>query len=205
MTLTRAELGSLPRTPLRAPRRLRARVERFDWRGRSLVLKDVSGVPAWIRFTLGRLLIRHELRIYRRLAGIPGVPQLVFELDKDAFVTEFLDGRPLMREVAPFLPAGFFRSLDSLVAELHGRGVFHLDLAQRRNILALSDGRPGIVDFETSLGARFLPRPVTRLLAWVDHRGVLKQKVRYGRKDLAPGDDERYVRSQRIRRLWFFS
>jgi predicted Ser/Thr protein kinase len=205
LKLTRAELRALPRVSLRAPRRLRASVERVEWKGRSFVLKDVSRVPAWVRFTIGRFLIRHELRIYRSLDGLRGVPRLVHELDKDGFVTEFLDGQPLMKEVVPSLPSGFFRQLDALVAELHGRGVFHLDLAQRRNILALSDGCPGIVDFETALRVPFLPALLTRVLAWVDHRGVLKQKVRYGRKDLVPGDVERYARSQRIRRLWFLS
>ena len=55
--------------------------------------------------------------------------------------------------------------------EMHRRGIAHLDLRYRRNVLILEDGTPGVIDFQTCVWLDRLPRPVREWLKQVDLSG----------------------------------
>ncbi len=153
-----------------------------------VVVKDFAGRPAWIRRGLGRWLLAREARTYRRLAGVPGVPRLLGRLDADALVLEYRPGVLLSRSLAGRLPPGFLPELETAVAAMHARGVVHLDLRHRSNVLAGDDGHPVLLDFASALRfdpGRPLGRLAVRLLAWIDRRALGKWRQRLGHSDAA--------------------
>lgn len=148
---------------------------------RVVVVKDYASRAWWVRAIVGRFMNMRELRAYRALAGHPAVPRLLGVLDAYAFAVEYRPGERMSRRLAATLPAGFVEALDAAVREMHARGVVHLDLRHRTNILMDDAGRPVLIDFASALcfrpqglGARCL----LPLLAWIDRRAVHKWAVR---------------------------
>ena len=86
----------------------------------------------------------------------------------------------LGRGLAGRLPAGFVDELRQSVAAMHARGVVHLDLRHRSNVLAGDDGHPVLLDFASAL--RLRPRGrLARWLAALDRRALRKWETRLAR------------------------
>ena len=167
----------------------------------ALVVKDVRGTNAlWRPFA--RTLLRREERVLERLAGLEGVPRLLGRLDRDAIALSRVEGAPLSYETAAGASSDFFERLDALVLAIHARGVVHLDLRQKRNVLVGPDGRPRIVDFGSALRPR---GPIARLLAPIDRFAALKFRLKYRPESVGEREAARHRRFERIRRLWFVS
>ncbi|PKO14639.1 hypothetical protein CVU37_14180 [candidate division BRC1 bacterium HGW-BRC1-1] len=149
--------------------------------GCQYVLKDFRGRSFLLRQTWGRISIGRETRALSRLAGIVGVPRMMVQIDPYAFIMEFMEGETLPRSSQRgLLGPDFFPALESLIDQLHARGVAHGDL-RRRNILVTTDKRPALLDFETAVlkkdcwfGCRFF-----KMMTRVDKLKVLKMKHKY--------------------------
>src|SRR5512139_809748 len=113
--------------------------------GGSLMVKDVRRKNFFLRWTLGLWLIHKEWKIYSRLVGIKGIPQVANRIDRFAFVMEFVSGRVIQRGES--LPSSFFPELEQILREIHSRGVAHLDLRHKGNILISEEGKPILIDF----------------------------------------------------------
>ncbi len=154
------------------------------------IVKDFAPRRAVVRTLLGRWLIRREVRAYRALSDHPAVPRLLGSIDALAFALEYRPGTRLSRALAPSLGPGFVTELESAVRGLHARGVVHLDLRHRSNVLVARDGRPVLIDFASAvcfrpggLGARLL----LPWLARVDLRAYRKWEIRL--RDQGTGAD----------------
>lgn len=134
-----------------------------DVDGRAVVLKDYAPRPWPVRLLLGPWSLDREERAYRALAGVPGVPEFLGRVDRQAIALAFVPGRPLAAAARGDLPGRFFDELDGLLEAIHARGVAHGDL-HRRDVLAGEDGRPWVVDFSTALCAGSAPDPLLALL-----------------------------------------
>lgn len=150
---------------------------------RPVVIKDVRHTTPLFRYTLGRMGIRREERIYQKLTGMPFVPRYLGRLDKDAIILERIEATPIQyfRGDDDIDPT-FFDQLQDCVAALHSRGVVHMDLRHRSNLLVGRDGKPKIIDFEAAFycGTNFLARwLLIPLLATVDRSAVTKYRMRY--------------------------
>jgi hypothetical protein len=107
---------------------------------------DILTIPAsWI----GKLLTRREVRMYRLLQGMAGVPRLVGTIGRNAFLHEFVPGRPLRRD--DHVPDAFFDQLADMIGKLHARHMAYVDLNKRENVLLGDDGRPYLIDFQIAL------------------------------------------------------
>lgn len=103
------------------------------------------GLPlSWI----GRLLARHEARLYALTQGVPGVPRFFGMHGKTGIVHEFVEGRPLKKDDAP--ADDFFPRLSAMLARIHALGAAYVDLEKRENILLGDDGSPHLIDFQIS-------------------------------------------------------
>ncbi len=122
--------------------------------GRRVVVKDYRPRGLLLRSTFGRWVLHREARAYRKLAGVRGVPVLLGQVDSLALVIEYRPGRILSRSLAGELPEGFVAELHEMVGEMHARGVVHLDLRHRSNVLAGHDGHPVLIDFASAVFAR---------------------------------------------------
>ena len=174
--------------------------------GLSLMVKDVGEKKVFLRWTLGLWLIHKEWKIYSRLVGIKGIPRPIERIDRFAFATEFIAGRPIPRGEP--LPSTFFPDLESVLREVHARGVVHMDLRHKGNILISEKGQPFLIDFNSSFAFKergILRRYLFPLLRWVDYGGLLKVKKRISPSFLTPHETAFLKKFDRIRRLWIFN
>jgi hypothetical protein len=149
----------------------------------AVVVKDFSPRSWPVRKLLGPWLVQREMAAYRRLAGVSAVPRLIGPVGRRAFALEYRPGTLLSRSLRGRVPVGFLSELETAVDEMHARGVVHLDLRHRSNVLAGDDGRPVLLDFASAL--RFDPRTragrlAVRLLGLLDRRALEKWRVRLG-------------------------
>lgn len=177
--------------------------------GDRAVLKDFSD-KSWPVRLLGRRQVVREIRALRRLHGIPGIPRCYGEAGRVGILMEPMDGERITRwcgrnreQAGPM-----FRKLADLVARIHARGVAHIDLRKRDNILVTEDGCPGIIDFNASfcfdpagVGARIL-FPVLRR---IDDSALLKWKALLAPELLTEREAVRHRLMSRLRRLWIFN
>jgi RIO-like serine/threonine protein kinase len=170
------------------------------------MVKDVQRRNRFLRWTLGLWLIHKEWKIYTRLKGTPGVPEPVERIDRFAFAMEFVPGKPVQRGDA--LPSTFFSGLERILGDIHSRGVVHLDLRHKGNILISDRGEPFLIDFNSSFYFKekgLLRRYLFPLLRWVDHGGLLKIKERVSSSSMTPEEINFLRRFNRVRKLWIFN
>ncbi len=171
-----------------------------------LMVKDVRRRNFPFRWTLGLWLIGKEWKIYTRLAGVKGIPQPIERIDRFAFAMEFIQGRPIHREEA--LPLSFFHALEQVIREVHSKGVVHMDLRHKGNILISEQGEPVLIDFNSSIAFKekgFFRRYLFPILRWVDFGGLLKLKARASPSLMTPEELTILKRFNRLRRLWIFN
>jgi RIO-like serine/threonine protein kinase len=173
---------------------------------RILMVKDVGNKNFFFRWTLGLWLIQKEWKIYSRLNGIEGIPRAVERIGRFAFTIEYVPASPLRR--GEDLPPSFFSNLERVLREVHSRGVVHLDLRHKGNILISEAGKPYIIDFNSSFSfgekggfRRFL----FPFLRWVDYGGLLKLKERVSPSLMTPEELSLLKRFNRLRKLWIFN
>jgi RIO-like serine/threonine protein kinase len=173
---------------------------------RILMVKDVHPRSFFFRWALGLWLIHKEWKIYSRLAGIQGIPKAVERIDRFAFTMEFVPGKPIQRGEA--LSPSFFSDLERVLEEVHSRGVVHLDLRHKGNILVSERGEPYLIDFNSSFSFKekgFLRHFLFPILRWVDYGGMLKLKERVAPSLMSPEELSFLKRFNLLRKLWIFN
>ena len=173
---------------------------------RILMVKDVKDKTFLFRWTLGLWLIQKEWKVYSRLNGIEGIPRAVERIDRFAFAIEYISGSTLRR--GEDLPSSFFVDLVKVLREVHSRGVVHLDLRHKGNILISDSGKPFIIDFNSSFSfgeKGFFRRFLFPALRWVDYGGFLKLKERVSPALMTPEELSFLKRFNRLRKLWIFN
>lgn len=174
--------------------------------GHRAVHKDIKEKSRLVRYTVGSWLINREYRIYSRLGGCSGVPRLHSRPDRWSVLVEYIEGEALRRDDPRLSDPAFFRRLYALVGAIHARGVVHLDLRHKGNIMITDGGKPFVIDFNSSfyLGGNALGR---RLLPWlkkIDSFGLLKLKQRVAPGLLTEEDNAQLKWFRVMRRLWVF-
>ena len=156
--------------------------------------QPILGLPmAW----LGRRLAAREQGFMDRLAGIDGVPPSLGQVRvagrrlDNAVARQFVDGHALRPDER--VNAEFFPRFDRLLAEVHRRGVAHVDLHKRENILVDEAGRPHLVDFQISFalpaGGSLAARAfggVLRVLQRCDAYHLLKHRMKHAPEPSRP-------------------
>ena len=134
----------------------------------------------WLVRLIGQGLIAWEAFIYRKLAGLNGIPRLVDRPDRHTILTTYMGGENL-RETQIRPDAAYFEKMAGIIEAMHARGVIHLDLRNRRNYGRDDQGEPYLVDFASAL---YIPWDgvLRNLIARLDWLGFVKVKAR-----LAPG------------------
>jgi len=181
-------------------------LNRVEVEGRTLMVKDVWRKNLFFRWTLGLWLIHKEWKIYSQLKGVHGVPQAIERIDRFAFAMEFVPGRPIER--GETLQPSFFPHLEQVLREVHKRGVVHLDLRHKGNILISEKGEPFLIDFNSSFYYKekgLFRRFIFPILRWVDHGGLLKLKERIAPELMTHEEMNFLKRFNRLRKLWIFN
>jgi RIO-like serine/threonine protein kinase len=155
-----------------------------------------------VRNTLGRLLLRRELRALQRLRGVAGTPADAFRIDAHAMAARFLPGRSLAKIDRGLITPRYLERLEGLLEAVHARGVVHLDTRGAGNLLMLPDGTPGIIDFQASVSTSWMPSRLRRLLEELDMAGVYKKWAAWQPQAMDGERRARFESSNRWRKLW---
>ncbi|HOM13597.1 MAG TPA: hypothetical protein PLB41_09790 [Rubrivivax sp.] len=198
----RATLAAAERHLLRDGRFANARVERVRIGGADWTVKDFAPRAFVVRHTVGRFLLGRELRALRRLDGIAGVPAQAFRVDAAAMAARFVPGRALADTPDGPFSTDFLLALETLLRQVHARGIVHLDTRGGGNLLVGPDGAPGIIDFQAALSTRWLPRALRGWLEGMDLSGVYKKWRRWQPDTLGAERLARLERQNRWRRWW---
>jgi serine/threonine protein kinase len=154
--------------------------------GRQIIVKDFAPRTRLVKASYGRWVTGREVKAYRRLEGLSAVPDFLGCIDSFALALEYRPGDHMSRSLAGTLSNGFMDELRSAVRGMHERGVVHLDLRHRSNVLADAEGHPVVIDFGSALCLRprgLLFRLLMPVLAWIDRSAVRKWEVRVAPRD----------------------
>src|SRR5690606_16939636 len=116
--------------------------------GGPCVVKDLGTMRPILRRLYGRRNLGREARTLEKLDDFPGTPRLVERISADAIAIEHVRTlHKYLRDKIPReqLPA-ILRSFEETVAALHARGIVHLDLRQRKNVLVPAADRVVLID-----------------------------------------------------------
>lgn len=181
----------------------RPTVRLLEHGGAHWVAKDYRACTPLYRWTVGAWNLRRERSALERLRDVEGVPHVEATVGRWIVVLTHFRGRDIGKADKERQDEAFFASLGRIVAQMHERGVVHLDLRQRRNILIRPEGTAAVIDF----GAALCLRPgsaLLRRLARIDDSGVLKYKRRARPGSLSSEEEDRLERAERRRSLWPF-
>jgi RIO-like serine/threonine protein kinase len=175
--------------------------------GKTCIWKDFSDRGFFVKAFVGLLIITREWMFISRLGTASCVPRAVQKVGWLGFIQEYVEAKPIHKlspqEISPVL---FERILEA-IGELHRRGVVHLDLRERKNILIAPDGKPYLIDFATAFyfppGMPFA-QELLDAIRLVDVSAVLKFKNR-----MCPGTlterEKSFMRTfAALRRRWPF-
>jgi hypothetical protein len=158
--------------------------------GRRLVVKDFSPRGFCVRTTIGRWITAREVRALRALDGMPAVPRYLGSIDSLAFAVEYRPGQRMSRKLAGRVPPEFLERLEAALRDMHRRGVAHLDLRHRSNVMVDDDGAPILIDFGSALTFKpggLLARWLLPLLGRIDLTALEKWRSRLSPAASAPG------------------
>jgi RIO-like serine/threonine protein kinase len=171
--------------------------------GSTWVVKDFSSCPAPVRATWGRLMISREVKALQALQGIDGVPEKPFRISPTTLCYRYQEGETLRHIDREKIPVDFFPQLELAVRRIHERNYAHLDLRNRRNILMRSDGKPGILDFQTALNLNTLPSSVRAKIQQIDLSGIYKAWMKLSPESIDAERRDILSRINSKRGLWF--
>ena len=187
-----------------------ARVLLIEIDGERAILKDVHGRHWLYRHTLGRRTLAREFRVYKLLEGIGGIPLVHGMIDRDGLLVEYVAGtyisRKKIRSGEYVVPEDLYGRCFAVVDAMHARGVFHLDLRNRKNFLIGEGGEVHVVDFASAVCVpRWVPfrGAVMRFFARFDRAGVLKMKRLLSPERLTEDEARFLTRFERWRTILF--
>ncbi len=174
-------------------------------RGEFIVAKDFRNKVWLARSLWGPLNIMYEKFILQKLAGIAGIPEFVGLEDYNCLLVSYIDG-DIIKKSCQNLAPDYFDNLSGIIKKIHARGIIHLDLGHKSNVMVKKNGDPAVIDFNTSI---YLPSnsffsPILRLLSKIDTTSILRLKVRFRSHETTFSERQQVKKFLLIRKLWIF-
>jgi len=173
-----------------------------------LVIKDFARKSRWVRW-IGGVQISRECRAYDWLGPLPGLARLVGRVDRHALALEFIEGEELARsprrlEQGPY----YLERLRGIVETMHARGLAHLDLRGRENVMLDRDGEIHVLDLAAAVWFRPGSLPHRLFFGWfklADEAALLKFKRLLGAGEYTEREQAFLRRFRFFRSLWIFN
>ncbi len=167
--------------------------------GAAKVLKigDFRFIGGFLLRPFAALMNRHELKLYKKLGDIPGIPGAGPSYGWRGFFHEYVEGQTINTlDDHPIKPE-FFDELHAMMRAIHAKNVIYLDSNKRGNIILGTDGRPHLIDFQISINFGWV-RPSSawlfNILVSEDIYHVYKHRRHFG--CLAPEEAHLAMRSK---------
>jgi predicted Ser/Thr protein kinase len=174
-----------------------------DVDGRRLIVKSATGRGIVRR--LRERHLRHEHRAYERLAGVRGVPRCHGLAGGRFLVLDYVEG-PNVRDAKLRDAPAFYQRALSVIEAVHDRGVAHVDLKRRDNILVAPGEEPVLLDFGLAVlrepGFHPLNHWLFGLACRLDVNAWIKHKYRYREDEIASGADAAHYRPLLFESWW---
>ena len=183
---------------------LNASVFRYRDGEYDFTIKDFSESPWFLKNTIGRVFVKREAKALKSLSDNPSITKNVIFLSKYTLAFNFIKGKPLRKLPDRSIPREYFLKLEENIKKMHRRDIVHLDLRNLGNIILGEDGLPYIIDFQSYISVKYLPKKLKDILKGADLTGVYKC---WRRKCSEPLDKERekyFKEFNKIRKVWIF-
>jgi len=169
---------------------------------RDLTIKDFSESPWLMRNTFGKLFIKNEVSKMLKLRKNKSIPEGVKRISPYTLAFKYVEGKPLKGIHGKVLDKEFFITLEKNVKEMQDKNIVHLDLRNLGNIIMGKDGYPYIIDFQSSISAKFLPKFLRKILLDSDLSGVYKAWDKKCVEELDEGRRKFLEKFNKIRKVW---
>lgn len=183
---------------------INAAVFRYKDESLDLTIKDFS-TSFWIlKNTLGRIFIKREGNSLKKLQDNPSVTKNIIFLSKYTLAFDFIKGKPLKNFPDYSIKKEFFLELEKNILEMHKKDIVHLDLRNLGNIIVGENGYPYLIDFQSCISIKYLPKKFKEILKGADITGIYKC---WNKKCKEPLNEERikyFNEFQKIRKIWIF-
>lgn len=140
-------------------------------------------------------MLRHEHKVYKHLGDFIGTPACYGLIDNQYLVLEFIAGRTI-RVKRPLDEQKFQSTLLDIIKAMHQRGVAHMDLKRKDNLLVTSDEGPCLLDFGTAVIKKTGFHPFNhfryRLAKQFDYNAWVKHKYHDSHDELTEEDKRLY-------------
>jgi hypothetical protein len=156
-----------------------------DGRGMVLKVSDFRFIGGFLLRPIASYMSRHELRMYRKLSDISGIPKAGPTWGWRGFYHEYAEGETLhaLDHGRGTVPEAFFEHLLTMMQAIHAHNIIYLDSNKRGNIIVGPDGLPRMIDFQISINFGW-SRPIFgwlfNILAKEDIYHVYKHKRHFG-------------------------
>ena len=173
-----------------------------DGKDIDITIKDFSGSPWFVRVTFGRIFVNIEGHSMLKLENNPSVTKNVKFLSPWTLSFDFIQGDALKKFQKGEIPKEFFIQLEKNVIKMHRRNIVHLDLRNLGNIIMGKDNYPYIIDFQSCISTKHLPKKLREILRNVDISGVYKCWMS---RCAEPLDEEReafFNEFKKMRKFW---
>lgn len=150
------------------------------------------------RGTICRWLARREARNLRLLDGLPRTPRLLGMPEPWTIEMSWLDAQPVAEsKVNHSLNPAWFDELETMLAEIHRRGMNHGDLRRKNLMSDRGSGLPCLLDVAQSMVARnsdsVFGRTILKQAQQIDRITFLKLKAWYlGPESLSSEEQAEY-------------
>ena len=175
----------------------------------NIVIKTPHG-RGFVKYLHTRML-RHEALAYQKLQHLGGIPACYGLVDNKYLALEFIEGDPI-RNKRPVNNDKYFKTLFSLIEQMHAHGVAHMDLKKKDNLLVTHHDEPCVLDFGVAVIRKKGFHPVNhfmyRLARRFDYNAWVKHKYHNNMHNIADQDKIYYRRTiteiiaKKIKRLF---
>jgi predicted Ser/Thr protein kinase len=142
-------------------------------------------------------MLRHEYEVYEQLGEFEGAPTCYGLVDDQYLVLEYIAGRTI-RKKRPLDEDEYHQRLFEYIRIMHSRGVAHMDLKRKDNLLVKTDESPCILDFGTAVIKEQGFHPVNeyhyRIAKQFDYNAWIKHKYHDRNVDEISMFDRKYYR-----------
>ena len=144
---------------------------------------------------LHRHMLRHEYAVYQQLGDFAGAPTCYGLIDDQYLVLEYVQGRTI-RNKRPLDEDEFHTKLLDYIRTMHAKGVAHMDLKRKDNLLVKTDESPCILDFGTAVikkkGLHLLNQYRYKIGRQFDYNAWIKHKYHDRMEDISMLDRRYY-------------